>query len=64
MEDTLTGLNLMEKPRIMALNKIDLLLGADRTWDEKSAMSYLADRYDTMSEDTVLISSVKKWGIR
>ena len=62
-EDILTDLNLLNKPRITALNKIDLLLGADRTWNEETAMSYLSGQHEVMSENTVLISAAKRWGL-
>jgi len=62
-EDILTDLNLTDKPRITALNKIDLLPGADRTWDEATAMSYLSDQHEAMSENTVPISAAKSWGL-
>jgi len=62
-EDILTDLNLLNKPRITALNKIDLLLGADRTWDEETAMSYLSGQHEVMSENTVLISAARRWGL-
>ncbi len=63
VEDILTDLNLIDKPRITALNKIDLLLATDRTWDEASAINYLADHQDTASKDTVLVSAAKGWGL-
>ncbi|GAI75375.1 unnamed protein product [marine sediment metagenome] len=57
VEDILADLNLMDKPRITALNKIDLLLDSGQTWDEKSAINYLSDR-DDVNKDTVLIPSL------
>ena len=63
VEDILADLNLMDKPRITALNKIDLLLNNGRTWDEESAIDYLSDRDDVTSENTVLISAERKWGL-
>ncbi len=63
VEDILTDLNLMDKPRITALNKIDLLLDKGKTWDEKSAINYLSDRDDVINKNTVLISAEKKWGL-
>jgi GTP-binding protein HflX len=61
VEEFLTELNLRDKPKITALNKIDLLLKGDRYWDEETAIAYLSDQ--TPGEDTVLISAVKKWGL-
>jgi len=63
VEDILADLELMDKPRITALNKIDLLLDKDKTWDEKSAIAYLSDRDDVNNENTVLISAEKIWGL-
>jgi len=53
----------MEKPRITALNKIDLLLDNGKTWDEESAINYLSDQHVAVDEDTVLISATKGWGL-
>ncbi len=63
VEDILTDLNLMDKPRITALNKIDLLLNSGRTWGEEEALNYLSDQPVPVKKDTVLISSTKKWGL-
>lgn len=63
VEDILADLNLTKKPRITALNKIDLLLSNDETWDEKAALSYLTDLCGTTDETTVLISSTRGWGL-
>ena len=63
VEDFLADLNLMDKPRITALNKIDLLLNNDRTWDEESALNYLSDQGEAADKNTVLISATKKWGL-
>jgi len=63
VEDILTDLNLMDKPRITALNKIDLLLSSNVTWDEATAINFLSAQPATMGENTVLISAVKKWGL-
>ena len=61
VEDTLANLDLTDKPRITALNKIDLLLSRDRNWDEETAISYLSDQ--SLDETTVLISAAKRWGL-
>ena len=63
VEDILTDLNLTDKPRITALNKIDLLLDRDRTWDEEKAIEYLSDERAPLDENTVLISASKGWGL-
>jgi GTP-binding protein HflX len=61
VEGILADLNLSHKPRVTALNKIDLLLSDDRDWDEASALRYLADR--PLPADTAVISAAKKWGL-
>ena len=63
VEDILTDLNLIDKPRITALNKIDLLLNSGKRWSEEEAIDYISDQRAPLSEDTVLISAVKKWGL-
>jgi GTP-binding protein HflX len=63
VEDILSDLKLMDKPRITALNKIDLLLDSNRNWDGTTAISYLSDRPEVMGENTVLISAARKWGL-
>ena len=63
VEDILADLNLTGKPRITALNKIDLLLGSDETWDEKSALGYLTEQCGAIDETTVLVSSTRGWGL-
>ena len=62
VEDILADLNLSDKPRITALNKIDLLLDNSRSWDEETAISYLSDQTEA-NENSVLISSTKGWGL-
>ena len=63
VEDFLSELDLADKPRIMALNKIDMLLDSNRDWDEKSALDYLGSQREPADEDTVMISAEKKWGL-
>jgi len=63
VEDVLDDLNLMDKPRITALNKIDLLLGRERDWNEEDAINYFSDSTVPANQNTVLISAGKKWGI-
>ena len=63
VEDILTDLNLMDKPRITALNKIDLLVSGDKTRDEAAAMSCLSDQCGAVDKNTVLISATKRWGL-
>ena len=63
MEEILADLDLMDKPRITALNKIDLLLDDSQKWDETSALDYLSHRSEVVGENTVLVSAVKRWGL-
>jgi len=63
VEDILADLKLMDKPRITALNKIDLLLNNGKTWDEETAINYLSDRDNVINKNTVLISAEKRWGL-
>jgi len=63
VEDILADLNIADKPRITALNKIDLLLDADKRWDEEEAIDYLADERAPLDENTALISASKGWGL-
>ncbi|MFC1938194.1 GTPase HflX [Chloroflexota bacterium] len=62
VENILADLELMDKPIITALNKIDLLLDNDRAWEENSAINYLSEQCGTVNKTTVLISAEKKWG--
>jgi len=63
VEEILTDLNIGEKPRITALNKIDRLLDGSRSWSEEEALDYLADQPAPLIDRTVLISATKKWGM-
>jgi GTP-binding protein HflX len=63
VEDILKDLNLLDKPLITALNKIDLLLDESRKWDEASAIRYLSEYCGPTTEDTVLVSATKRWGL-
>ncbi|GAH18777.1 unnamed protein product, partial [marine sediment metagenome] len=63
VEDILADLNLLDKPRITALNKIDLLLDRSQTWNEETAIRYLSDQRNAVNKNTVLTSSTKRWGL-
>jgi len=64
VEDILADLNLADKPRITALNKIDLLLnGSNKAWGEEEAIDYLSDQRAPWDKNTVLISADKSWGL-
>jgi GTP-binding protein HflX len=64
VEQILKQLNLADKPRVTALNKIDLLLKADREWDEDSASQHIAQQCGEPGPDMVLISANKRWGFK
>jgi len=63
VEDILADLHLIDRPIITALNKIDLLLPAGIKWSEEEAIDYLSNRRDVVNENTLLISSTRKWGL-
>lgn len=63
VEEILSDLELADKPRITALNKIDCLLDQNRIWDEKSALDYFAAWEISAEENTLLISAGMKWGL-
>jgi GTP-binding protein HflX len=63
VEEIIDELEISEKPRITALNKIDMLLDEQHNWDEKSAIDFLASRVGEGQENTTLISAIKKWGL-
>ena len=63
VEDIIAELELSNKPRITALNKIDLLLDSGRNWDEKTAIGYFSKRSELVAKNTLLISAVKGWGL-
>ena len=63
VEGILADLGLAQKPRITALNKIDLMLGDGEDWDEKKALDYLSGQKGAISQNTVHISATNKWGL-
>ena len=63
VEEILGDLDLSHKPRITALNKVDLLLNNAKSWGEEEAINYLSPRTDEVSQNTVLISATKGWGL-
>ncbi len=62
VEDLLRDLNIVDKPRITALNKIDLLLAPQRHWDEQAAQDYYITKCGQLAADNVLISATRRWG--
>ncbi len=63
VENILGDLNLGDKPRLTVLNKIDLLPAGDNKWSEKTLMKYVPEQNLPVSEDTVIISAVRGWGL-
>ena len=63
VEKILKELELQDKPRVTAMNKIDALLPAEGEWDEAKANEYYISQSGAPAADTVLISAVKKWGL-
>jgi GTP-binding protein HflX len=63
VEDILNELAVATKPRLTVLNKIDLLLDHNRTWEEEAALNYFAEWGPSASENTVFISATKRWGL-
>jgi len=63
VEDILKDLDLADKPRITALNKIDLLLDTGKDWDEEAAIKEISDERAPAEENTALISAEKGWGL-
>jgi len=61
VEEILADLNLGDKPRITALNKIDRLLDRSQVRDEESILENLCQKTGTEKENTVLISAIKGW---
>lgn len=64
VEQILKQLKLEDKPRITALNKIDLLLNAEQQWDEASASKHIAEQCGEPGPDMVSISANKRWGFK
>jgi len=63
VEDILADLNVADRPRITALNKIDLVPDSSRDRDEAAVIGYLSDRLGATDESTVLISAARGWGL-
>ena len=63
VEDLLDDLDLGDKPRLLALNKIDLLGGEIEPDDEEAASRYV-DQLGSRVRSAVLISAARGWGLR
>ncbi|MDD5288612.1 MAG: GTPase HflX [Dehalococcoidales bacterium] len=62
VEKILRELGLAEKPRITALNKIDVLVGQGLNLDETAALKNLPENLLPPDENTVIISATRGWG--
>ena len=63
VEGVLADLNLLDKPRITVLNKIDRVLDRSQNWDEPKALTHLTDKCDADNENVILVSAAERWGI-
>jgi len=63
VEEILESLELSEKPVITVLNKIDLMLDKERSWEEQEALEFLSGRDFPENEDAVMVSAEKRWGL-
>jgi GTP-binding protein HflX len=63
VENILNDLGIMGKPRITVLNKIDLALAKDKSWNEEEALQYLSSNETEIQENMYFVSAVKKWGL-
>jgi len=63
VDGILRDLGLENKPILTALNKIDLLLDKNESWDETKAIEFLSN-VGGNEPNTVLISAEKKWGLK
>ena len=63
VEDMLEDLNLAGKPKLIALNKIDLLGGKVKPSEEEAVLRYI-DQLGTRVKTAALISAAKGWGLK
>ena len=63
VENILGDLGVLNKPRLTALNKIDLMLDRSQAWDEDKAVNYLAGKAGGDDKNTILVSAIKGWGL-
>ena len=62
VEDTLAELDLIDRPRLTLLNKIDLLLRSSEAREEIQ-VAQLAQQFQTAIQGMLLISAAKEWGL-
>jgi GTP-binding protein HflX len=63
VEDILKKLELLEKPRITVLNKIDNLLDINKEWDENKAFAFFKTAGVKPDKHTVMTAASKGWGL-
>jgi len=63
VENILGELHISDKPRLTALNKIDLLLPGSDNWNEESITGYIPAHFLPADDDTVIISATRGWGL-
>jgi GTP-binding protein HflX len=63
VENILGDLGVLNKPRLTALNKIDLMLDRSQAWDEDKAVNYRAGKAGGDDKNTILVSAIKGWGL-
>ncbi len=63
VEETLSQLDLADKPRVTVLNKADLLLPTEGQLDTADISTALSEAPIATSKDAILVSAVKKWGL-
>ena len=63
VEQILIDLKLDVKPRVTVLNKIDRMLGKDKSWTEQQAIEYFQSVHREDENNTVFTSASKKWGL-
>jgi len=61
VEDILFELELHDKPRVTALNKIDLLIDDGTGIDDERVINSLCQKCEVASENTVVISASRGW---
>ena len=63
VEQTLAGLHVLDKPRITALNKIDLLTDRPEEFAASEEIHRLGEQFCQPGENTVLISAATGFGV-